>query len=170
MRRWARASFLGFALSGGVLGGDVNTFAPSLEFQYFKPVLKRRSEKPHVLAMRFKADHIRSYGAAPPTVQGDTRSLSFVGGIPVYERFFLGGDNDIRGYNLRSLGPIVMSDTYASTRGVITPMVVDPNDSTKYIAHTGPLAEGVTSQFLFNAPEGRRAGARTTSVPNCTVA
>jgi outer membrane protein insertion porin family len=164
-----KSLYLGFALSGGALGGDVNTFAPSLEFQYFKPVLKRRSEKPHVLAMRFKADHIRSYGSPPPTVQGDTRSLSFVGGIPVYERFFLGGDNDIRGYNLRSLGPIVMSDTYASTRGVITPMVVDPNDSTKYIAYTGPLAEGVTSQFLFNAPEGRCAGALTTSVPNCNV-
>ena len=51
------------ALSGGVLGGDVNTFQPQLEFQYFKPVLRRRSDKPHVLAMRFKADHIRAYGS-----------------------------------------------------------------------------------------------------------
>ncbi|HZF40131.1 MAG TPA: outer membrane protein assembly factor BamA [Blastocatellia bacterium] len=164
-----KSLFLGFSLSGGVLGGDVSTLQPTLEFQYFKPVLRRRSDKPHVLAMRFKADHIRAYGAPPPTVQGDTRSLSFVGGIPVFERFFLGGDNDIRGYNLRSLGPIVSSDTFASNRGAITPMVVDPNDSTKSIPYTGPLAEGVTSQFLFNAPEGRCAGALTVSDPNCKI-
>jgi outer membrane protein insertion porin family len=164
-----KSLLLGFALSGGILGGDVNTVQPQLEFQYFKPVLRRRSEKPHVLAMRFKADHIRAYGAPPPVQVGDTRSLSFVGGTPVYERFFLGGDNDIRGYNLRSLGPIVTSDTYASTRGPVTPMVVDPNDSTKVIPYTGPLAEGVTSKFLFNAPEGNCAGALTATVPGCNI-
>src|SRR5262245_52161544 len=117
-----KSLFLGFSLSGGVLGGDVNTIQPQLEFQYFKPVLRRRTDKPHVLAMRFRADHIRAYGDPPPTTQGDTRSLSFVGGIPIFERFFLGGDNDIRGYNLRSLGPIVRGDTYGSSRNV-KPMI-----------------------------------------------
>jgi outer membrane protein insertion porin family len=153
-----KSLFLGVSLAGGVLGGDVRTVAPTMEFQYFKPVLRRRTEKPHVLAMRFRADHIRAYGAPPPTVQGDTRSLSFVGGIPVFERFFLGGDQDIRGYNLRSLGPIVRGDTFSSTRGAITPMMLDPNDPTKFIAYTGPLAAGVTDQFMADAPMGRCAG------------
>jgi outer membrane protein insertion porin family len=151
-----KSLFLGFGLSGGVLGGDVNTFAPSLEFQYFKPVLKRRSGKPHVLAMRFRADHIRAYGAPPPTQQGDTRSLSFVGGIPIFERFFLGGDQDIRGYNLRSLGPIVRGDAFLSTSGPITPKVLDADGN--LVDYTGPIAPGVTSQFIFNAPIGNCAG------------
>ncbi len=151
-----KSLYLGFGLSGGVLGGDVTTFAPSLEFQYFKPVLKRRSEKPHVLAMRFRADHIRAYGAPPPTQQGDTRSLSFVGGIPIFERFFLGGDQDIRGYNLRSLGPIVRGDGFLSTSGPITPKVLDAAGN--LVDYTGPIAPGVTSQFIFNAPEGNCAG------------
>src|SRR5581483_6484810 len=43
--------FLGFSLAGGILGGDVNTFAPSLEFKRFMPLFHRRSEHPHVLAM-----------------------------------------------------------------------------------------------------------------------
>src|SRR5207344_350457 len=81
--------FLGFSLAGGILGGDVSTFAPQLEYQLFMPVFKRRSEKPHVLAMRIKADHIRTFGKL-----FDTRSLSFVGGIPIFERFFLGGEYD----------------------------------------------------------------------------
>src|SRR5215475_12089410 len=49
-----KSLFLGLGFSGGVLGGDVKEISPSFEFQYFKPVLKRRSEHPHVLAMRLK--------------------------------------------------------------------------------------------------------------------
>ncbi|HEX5080894.1 MAG TPA: outer membrane protein assembly factor BamA, partial [Blastocatellia bacterium] len=151
-----KSLFLGFGLSGGILGGDVRTFSPSLEFQYFKPALRRGTDKPHVLAMRFKADHIRAYGAPPPIQKGETQSLSFVGGIPIFERFFLGGDQDIRGYNLRSLGPIVRGDVFLSTRGPITPKVSDADGN--LVDYTGPIAPGVTSQFLFDAPVGNCAG------------
>jgi outer membrane protein insertion porin family len=160
-----KSLFLGFSLSGGVLGGDVSTFAPSMEFQYFKPVLRRRTEKPHVLAMRFRADHIRAYGNPPPTVQGDTRSLSFVGGIPIFERFFLGGDQDIRGYNLRSLGPIVRGDTFGSTRGEIRPRVADASGN--LVDYTGPLASGVLASFMADAPMGRCAG--PTPAADCKI-
>src|SRR5215475_11889548 len=155
-----KSLFLGFAMSGSILGGDVNTFAPSLEFQYFKPVLKRRSEKPHVLAMRFKADYIRAFGKPFDARQGDTRSLSFIGGIPIFERFFLGGEYDIRGYNFRSITPVEGSDTFLSTRGVIMPTVPDPADSTKRVdaRTTGPVADNVLRQFSFQAPEGACAG------------
>jgi outer membrane protein insertion porin family len=153
-----KSLFLGVSVSGSVLGGDVNTIAPQLDFQYFKPLLRRRSEKPQVLAMRFKADHIRAYGSPPPIQQGDTRSLSFIGGIPIFERFFLGGEYDIRGYNLRTIGPIVTGTTYASTRGPITPKMTDPNDSTKLVDYTGPLNPNVLNQFVFQAPQGNCAG------------
>ncbi len=150
--------FLGFSLAGGVLGGNVNTFAPSLEYQYFRPVLKTRSEKPHVLAMRFKADHIRAFGKPFDARQGDTRSLSFVGGIPLFERFFLGGEYDIRGYNFRSISPVVASDSYVSTKGAITPMVRDSATGELVAAPAGTVDPSVQRNFSFQAPEGNCAG------------
>ncbi|MGE0132794.1 MAG: outer membrane protein assembly factor BamA [Blastocatellales bacterium] len=145
--------FLGFSLAGGILGGDVNTFAPSLEYQFFTPVFKRRSEKPHVLAMRFKADHIRTFGTP-----FDTRSLSFVGGIPIFERFFLGGEYDIRGYNFRSISPVVPSDSYLSTRNVMA-KVIDPADSTKLIdAPVGTVDQSVLRNYTFQSPTGACVG------------
>src|SRR5262249_45124774 len=117
--------------------------------------------------MRFKADHIRAFGTPPPTQQGDTRSLSFIGGIPIFERFFLGGEYDIRGYNLRTLGPIVTGTTYASTRGAIPPKVLN-SDGTTFSDYSGPLASGVLNQFLFQAPQGQCAGLNAPT-PNCNT-
>src|SRR5439155_12790834 len=48
----------------------------------------------------------------------NANSIAFVGGVPVYERFFLGSENDIRGYNSRAIGPIAPFDTYVTTRNV----------------------------------------------------
>ncbi|HEV2666373.1 MAG TPA: BamA/TamA family outer membrane protein, partial [Blastocatellia bacterium] len=163
-----KSLFMGVALSGGVLGGDVNTFQPQLDFQYFKPVLRRRSDKPHVLAMRFKADHIRAYGSPPPVRQGDTRSLSFLNGVPIFERFFLGGEYDIRGYNVRSITPAVVRDLYHSNRGAVTAHKPDPSDPTKLIEITDP---NELRQFSFQAPEGACAGLKAPDIPgkNCNT-
>ncbi|MGH9936826.1 MAG: outer membrane protein assembly factor BamA [Blastocatellia bacterium] len=153
-----KSLFLSFALAGGVLGGDVNTFAPSLDFQYFTPVFKRRSEKPHVLAMRFKADHIRTFGTPFNTCQGDSCSLSFVGGIPIFERFFLGGEYDIRGYNFRSISPFMTQDSFLSTRNVAA-KVVDPADQNKLIdAPAGTVDPSVLRNYFFQSPTGNCAG------------
>ncbi|MCI0702232.1 MAG: outer membrane protein assembly factor, partial [Planctomycetia bacterium] len=164
-----KSFLLGLAVSGGPLGGDVNTFQPQLDFQWFKPVLRRRSEKPHVLAMRFKADHIRAFGAPPPVAQGNTRSLSFLNNIPIFERFFLGGEYDIRGYNLRSITPVVLSDVYQSTRGTPRPQIVDADGNR--VDYTGPLDASVLRQFMFDAPEGNCAGLNAPDIPgrNCNV-
>lgn len=153
--------FLGFSLSGGILGGDVNTFSPSLEYQYFKPVFRRRTDKPHVLAMRVRGDHIRTFGT-PFT----TQTLSFVGGIPLYERFYLGGEYDLRGYNFRSISPVVPADSYLSTKNVVA-KIVDPADSTKLIdAPVGTVNQSVLRNFTFEAPEGN---CTTTPSTNCNV-
>ncbi len=160
--------FLGLSLAGGFLGGDVNTFAPSLEFKRFMPVFKRRSEKPHVLAMRFRADHIRTFGNSFDGCDRirDICSLSFIGGIPIYERFFLGGEYDIRGYNIRSISPVVASDSFLSTRNVVA-KVIDPNDSTKLIAApAGQVDPTVIRNFTFEAPE---KGCGQTPSANCNV-
>ncbi len=150
--------FLGFSMAGGILGGDVSTFAPSLEYQFFTPVFRRRSEKPHVLAMRFKADHIRTFGTPFNACVGDACSLSFVGGIPIFERFFLGGEYDIRGYNFRSISPVVPIDSFLSTKNVLA-KVVDPADSTRLIdAPVGTVDPSVLRNYTFQSPSGACAG------------
>ena len=139
--------FLGFALAGGPLGGDVKTFAPSVEYQLFVPVFKRRSDKPHVFAMRARADTIRTFGTP-----FNTNSLSFVGGVPIFERFFLGGEYDIRGYNFRSISPVAASESFLSTRNVVA-KVPDPTDSTKLIdAPVGSVNPSVLRNYTFESP------------------
>lgn len=149
-------------LSGGPLGGDVNVFSPTVDFKYFIPVFRRNTEKPHVIGMRFLGQHAMAFGK-----RFDSNSLAFVGGVPIYERFFLGGEYDIRGYNIRSISPVARIDSFLSTRNVKA-QIVDPTDSTKLIdAPTGYVANGVLRQFTYEAPEGNCTETPST---NCNVA
>ncbi|MBK7601306.1 MAG: BamA/TamA family outer membrane protein [Acidobacteria bacterium] len=85
----------------------------------------------------------------------DTRSLSFVGGIPIFERFYLGGEYDIRGYNFRSISPVVPSDSFLSTRNVKA-KIPDPADPNKLIdAPAGLVSPSVIRNYTFEAP-GKR--------------
>ncbi len=153
-----KSLFMGVSVSGGPLGGDVSTFQPQLEFQYFKPVLRRRSTKPHVLAMRFKADHIRAYGGRFNAQRGDTRPLSFINGIPIFERFFLGGEYDVRGYNIRSITPVVLSQEFFSTRGPITAKIINRETGALEDAPAGVVDPSALNAFVFDPPEGNCAG------------
>jgi outer membrane protein insertion porin family len=165
-----KSLFLGVQLSGGVLGGDVSTFAPQLDFQWFKPVLRRRSEKPHVLAMRFKADHIRAYGSRFNAQRGDTRPLSFINGIPIFERFFIGGEYDIRGYNIRSITPVVVSQEFFSTKGPITARIIDPTTNTLVEAPDGTVDPNLLGNFVLRPPENDCAGVTGPNQrPNCNT-
>lgn len=153
--------FLGFSLAGGILGGDVKTIAPSVEYQLFVPVFRRRTDKPHVIAMRARADTIRTFGRP-----FDTNSLSFVGGIPIFERFFLGGEFDIRGYNFRSISPVAASESFLSTRGVKA-KIIDPTDPTKFIdAPAGTVHPSVLRNYTFESPNQRVGNAACTEVNN----
>ncbi len=149
-------------LSGGVLGGDVNVFSPTVDFKYFIPVFKRNSEKPHVIGMRFLGQHAMAFGK-----RFDSNSLAFVGGVPIYERFFLGGEYDIRGYNIRSISPVARIESFLSTRNVKA-QITDPTDSNRLIdAPAGYVANSVLRQFTYEAPEG---GCTETPSANCNVA
>jgi outer membrane protein insertion porin family len=78
---------LTFEYNGGVLGGNTNYYRPSMEFRYFRPHTRRGN----VIAMRFMGSHVRGFGGTS---------------VPFYERFFPGGDYDLRGFDFRSIGPI----------------------------------------------------------------
>ncbi|HYE75117.1 MAG TPA: outer membrane protein assembly factor BamA [Blastocatellia bacterium] len=139
--------FMGLSFGGGVLGGDVNTISPSLEYKYFRPVFKSEAENPHVFGMRFLAGHVRSYGT-PLT----TQSLAFVGGVPITERFFLGGENDVRGYNFYSISPVAQFDYFRSSRNV-TAHVKDSGGNLVDVTD-GSVHPSVLRAFTFDAPEG----------------
>jgi outer membrane protein insertion porin family len=72
--------------AGGPLGGTVSYLRPNLEAIVYVPVGRRMS-----LGMRAEAALIHPYG--------DTRVL------PWYQRYFLGGETQVRGYDIRTIGP-----------------------------------------------------------------
>jgi outer membrane protein insertion porin family len=49
----------------------------------------------------------------------NANSLAFVDGIPIFERFFLGDEFTIRGYNVRSISPIAPVDTFITSQNVV---------------------------------------------------
>ena len=90
------------ALAG--LGGDVRTYQPTLSFTQFFPVRRKKSERPEVFGFRILAGTVGSFATSSKV--RDSQSLAFVDGVPIFERFFLGDEFTIRGYNVRSISPI----------------------------------------------------------------
>ena len=82
--------------TGGPLGGDLNYLKPNLEAVFYIPHLRRTA-----LGLRADVGYILPYGSTaevdPTTGRND---------LPLYQRFFLGGETQIRGVNIRSVGPV----------------------------------------------------------------
>jgi len=74
-----------YRYSGGFLGGDVFLHKLKLEFVRFQPLWKN-----HVLGMHMVYEGLKPFGGQ---------------GIPFYEKFFLGGERSIRGFDIYTLGP-----------------------------------------------------------------
>jgi outer membrane protein insertion porin family len=108
---------LSFSVGFAGLGGDVRTYSPSITYSQFIPVRNKRSKNPHVFAFRLQAGTIGTWSITDKV--RNANSISFVGGVPAYERFYLGSENDIRGYNSRSIGPVAPFDTYVTSRNVV---------------------------------------------------
>lgn len=139
--------YLGLSFAGGVLGGDVRTISPSIEYKFFKPIRVGNPERPHVFGMRVQAGHVRSFGSLLTT-----QSLSFIGGVPITERFFLGGENDVRGYNFYSISPVVRYDYFRSTRS-LTAKAQNASGDFEDVAD-GSVHPSVLRNFSYDAPEG----------------
>jgi outer membrane protein insertion porin family len=86
-----RGRYLSATLMFSGLGGNVYTITPSIEFKYFHPVRNVRSEKPQAFGMRILAASIEGYGGRVP---------------PPFSRFYIGGEYDIRGFDIRSISPL----------------------------------------------------------------
>jgi outer membrane protein insertion porin family len=141
---------IGTSLSGSILGGDVNTIEPTVEFRFFRPFFagKERNlepQKTRTLGLRVLFGHIGAFGE-----RFNSNSVSFVGGTPLYARFFLGGEQDIRGYNIRSIAPTAPLVSTFTTREVFATnldgtrlRVRRPNQATP-----NSIAPSVLNQFV----------------------
>jgi outer membrane protein insertion porin family len=109
-------SQLSATLAFAGLGGDVRTYQPNISYSRFIPIRRKKSKNPEVFAFRLQAGTIGSF-AITDAIR-NANSIAYVGGVPVYERYYLGSENDIRGYNSRSIGPVAPFDTYITSRNV----------------------------------------------------
>ena len=82
-----KSYFYSLSFTGGPIGGNVNTITNTGEFKYFHPVNHRRN----AVGIRFLGGFTTGYGGKE---------------IPPYSRFYLGGENDLRGFDIRAVSPV----------------------------------------------------------------
>jgi outer membrane protein insertion porin family len=141
---------LSAALALAGLGGDVRTYAPTISYTQFFPMRRKKSDHPEVFGFRIIAGSVGSFATSGKV--RNSNSLAFVDGIPIFERFFLGDEFTIRGYNVRSISPISPLDSFVTSRNVVlatnasgTPNALSdiPASLTNIGVFTGPTGNNV---------------------------
>jgi outer membrane protein insertion porin family len=86
---------LSAGFSGSVLGGNVNTIQPAFDVAYFR----RGIFKSNVIGLHLNTRFISGFGGkvAPP-----------------YSRYYMGGEDDIRGFDILTISPIAFIPTSTS--------------------------------------------------------
>jgi len=82
-----KSYFYSLAFTGGPIGGNVNTITNTGEFKYFHPINHKRN----AIGFRILGAWTTGYGGKE---------------VPPYSRFYLGGENDIRGFDIRAISPV----------------------------------------------------------------
>ena len=77
--------YLGVEVAG--LGGTVRTIRPVAKYTHWKPMNKGRN----ALGFNFQGSFLTGYGGVVP---------------PPFQRFYDGGENDLRGFDIRSISPV----------------------------------------------------------------
>lgn len=78
---------IGVKVAGGPLGGDVQLIKPQFEWSFYRPIIGRSS-----IGLHLSYEFVKPWG----------KSYS----VPFWERFYLGGERSIRGYEIYSIGPL----------------------------------------------------------------
>ena len=115
-----RSYFYSLAFTGGPLGGNVNTITNTGEFKYFHPINHKRN----AIGVRFLAAWTTGYGGKE---------------VPPYSRFYMGGENDLRGFDIRAISPV----TYI-------PSVV--NQAVTFLDNRHLSGAGYPTQGVFSVP------------------
>jgi outer membrane protein insertion porin family len=82
-----KSYYYSMAFSGGPLGGNVKSITNVFDWKYFHPVTKHHN----VLSFHATGAFTTGYGGGEP---------------PPYSRFYMGGESDIRGFDIRSITPV----------------------------------------------------------------
>src|SRR5205814_7231370 len=137
------------SVSIGLAGllGDVRTYEPTLEFTQFYRVRKKKSQYPEVFGFRILLGTVGSFATTEKV--RNANSLAFVDGVPIYERFFLGDEFTIRGYNVRSISPVTPIDSYVTSRNVV--FATNPTGTPSPVPG---LPSSLTAIGTFTGPSG----------------
>jgi outer membrane protein insertion porin family len=104
-----KSLFLSSSFEGGPLGGNVNTVSEIVEAKYFRPNYHRRN----VIAIRVLGAFESGFGGKV---------------IPPFSRFYLGGEDTLRGFDVRTVSPVVFVPTLTNTTvSYSNPHVLDSN-------------------------------------------
>ena len=101
-----KSFFYSVPISG--LGGNVKSISNIVDVKYFHPVRKRRN----VIGLHFSGAFITSYGSTTstcpnPPIAGSPCTPELVHNeVPPFSRLYMGGEGDIRGYDIRSISPV----------------------------------------------------------------
>ena len=82
-----RGKSLFYSVGFAGLGGNVKTITNVVDAKYFHAINKHRN----VIGLHFSAAHTTGYGGQE---------------VPPFSRFYMGGESDIRGYDIRSISPV----------------------------------------------------------------
>jgi len=93
-----KSLYIAAQFAGSFLGGNVNTIRPSVDFKYFHPNPLHRS---HILAAHFMTSVLSGYG-------GKT--------APPFSRTYIGGEQDIRGFDIWGISPIAFIASRSTVR------------------------------------------------------
>ncbi|MGB9466498.1 MAG: outer membrane protein assembly factor BamA [Candidatus Acidiferrum sp.] len=83
-----KSFYYSMSFQGGPLGGNVNTVTNVFDIKYFHPINHHRN----AIGVHFTTGIINGYGGKE---------------VPPFSRFYMGGENDIRGFDIRSISPVV---------------------------------------------------------------
>jgi outer membrane protein insertion porin family len=121
-----KSFFYSLAFQGGPLGGNVNTITNVFDMKYFHPVNKRRN----AIGFHFSTAYTTGYGGRD---------------VPPFSRFYMGGETDIRGFDIRSISPVVFIPTQSVQQIVYTdPRALGPNGF--------PITRALNIPVLFFTP------------------
>ncbi|WP_238325881.1 outer membrane protein assembly factor BamA [Bryobacter aggregatus] len=122
-----KSIYISSTFAGSFMGGNVNMIEPQIDVKYFRAGLK----KGHVIGMHGLGRFITGYG-------GKT--------APPFNRFYMGGENDIRGFQIWQISPIA----YIPTRATVP--VYNEDGSPRIQRTIGENGQLVNSPVSQNIP------------------
>ncbi len=106
---------VGVELGARAVGGSLNSLKPYFDYRHFYPLGRTKNDESRettAIGFRIRASHIRAFGE--PFTE---RALSTVRGVPVFRRVFLGGETEVRGYDVNSIAPLARVKRFVLSEG-----------------------------------------------------